>query len=136
MENTFLFQHFSDYFVNAGENVSSKVKRANSALADARTINEVEDRKQVNECVEDKNNIASFYHKIPETLPLDDILDGIRHSSHGPKGPCELGSVEFLRVSGQGDCARVIELLEEGLVHVDVADKTGYTALLAASVSV
>ena len=136
MENTFLFQHFSDYFVNAGENVPSKVKRANSALADARTINEVEERNRgVGNVDKTKNNVAFFNQRIPETFPLDDILDGIRNSSHGPKGPCEVASEEFLHVSGKGDGLRVLELLEQGLVHVDVADKTGFTALLAASVS-
>ena len=137
MENTFLFQHFSDYFVNAGENVPSKVKRANSALADARTINEVEERNRgVGNVDKTKNNVAFFNQQIPETFPLDDILDGIRNSSHGPKGRCEVASEEFLHISGKGDGLRVLELLEQGLVHVDVADKTGFTALLAASVSV
>jgi hypothetical protein len=125
MENTFVFQHFSDYFVNAGENVPSKVRRANSALADSRSINELES------VDEKKNN-----QQIPETFPLADILVGVRNSSHGPKGPCELASEEFLHISGKGDCMRVMELVEEGLVHVDVADKTGFTALLAASVSI
>lgn len=132
MENTFVFQHFSDYFVNAGENVPSKVRRANSALADSRSINEVEERNQSLESVDEKKN----NQQIPETFPLADILVGVRNSSHGPKGPCELASAEFLHISGKGDCMRVMELLEEGLVHVDVADKTGFTALLAASVSI
>ena len=130
MENTFVFQHFSDYFVNAGENVPSKVRRANSVLADSRSINEAGERNH--ESVdENENNL-----QVPETFPLADILVGVRNSSHGPKGPCELASEEFLHISGKGDCMRVMELLEEGLVHVDVADKTGFTALLAASVSV
>lgn len=138
MENTFLFQHFSDYFVNAGENVPLRVRRANSALAEARTINEVEERNQTRECVDDgnSNNLPSFKHQIPQTFPLVDILDGVKDPSHGPKGPCELASEEFLEVSGKGDCIRLMQLLEQGLIHVDVADKTGFTALLAASVSV
>ena len=137
MENTFMFQHFSDYFVNAGENLPSKVKRANSALADARTINEVEERDRGLEGVDNlRNNVVTCNQQIPETFPLADILDGIRNPSRGPKGPCELASEEFLHISGKGDGVRVLELLEQGLVHVDVADKTGFTALLAASVSV
>ena len=124
-----MFQHFSDYFVNAGENVPSKVRRANSVLADSRSINEAGERNH--ESVdENENNL-----QVPETFPLADILVGVRNASHGPKGPCELASEEFLHISGKGDCMRVMELLEEGLVHVDVADKTGFTALLAASVS-
>ncbi len=130
MENTFVFQHFSDYFVNAGENVPSKVRRANSVLADSRSINEAGERNH--ESVDENEN----NWQVPETFPLADILVGVRNSSHGPKGPCELASEEFLHISGKGDCMRVMELLEEGLVHVDVADKTGFTALLAASVSV
>ena len=137
MENTFLFQHFSDYFVNAGENVPTKVRRANSALADARTINDVEEKKQSSRSIYDKENTnyIPLNKQVPETFPLADILDGVRNFCHGGKGPCELASEEFLHISGKGDCIRVIELLEQGLVHVDVADKTGFTALLAASVS-
>ena len=132
MENAFVFQHFSDYFVNAGENVPSKVRRGNSALAVSRSIHEVRDSKKSPESVDGTRN----HLQVPETFPLTDILVGVRNSSHGRKGPRELASEEFLHISGKGDCMRVIELLEEGLVHVDVADKTGFTALLAASVSV
>ena len=132
MENTFVFQHFSDYFVNVGENVPSKVRRANSALAVSRSINEVaETKKSLQNADERKSDL-----EVPETFPLTDILAGVRNSSHGQKGPCELASEEFLHISGKGDCMRVMELLEEGLVHVDVADKTGFTALLASSVRV
>lgn len=138
MENTFVFQHFSDYFVNAGENMPSKIIRANSVLADARTINEVQERNQSFEDVYDKetNDLFSLDQQIRETFPFADILDGVRNSSLGAKGPCELASEEFLQISSKGDCIRVIELLEQGFVLVDVSDKTGYTALLAASVSV
>ncbi|XP_028400088.1 ankyrin repeat and MYND domain-containing protein 1-like [Dendronephthya gigantea] len=137
MENTFLFQHFSDYFVNAGENVPLRVRRANSALAEARTINEIQERDRTLKCVNDgnSNHLLPFKSRVPQTFSLVDILDGVKHPSHGPKGPCELAGEEFLEVSGKGDCIRLIRLLEQGLVHVDVADKTGFTALLAASVN-
>lgn len=131
MENTFVFQHFSNYFVNAGDNVPSKVRRANSALADSRGIQKSSERNRKPEKV-DANEID---YQIPKTFPLADINAGVRSTKHGAKGPCELSSEEYLLLSGQGDRMRVIELLEGGFVHVDVADKTGFTALLAAAVS-
>jgi len=51
-------------------------------------------------------------------------------------GPLQLLSERFITAAGQGDVDTVLELLDGGLVSVDVADSTGLTAVLAASVRI
>ena len=138
MENAFMFQHFPDYYVNAGENVPVKVKRANSALAVARNVMGG-DEKHTLSCEQNPvkgSEISVPALQVPTTFPYADILHGVRNLTLGRRGPCEEASEELLRASGEGDRFRVTELLEQGRVHVDVADKTGFTSLLAASVSI
>ena len=128
MDTAFLFQHFSNYNVNAGNNLSAKVRRANTAKEGTRNS-----RPSLQDCEADDNN--KLLSQIPNSFSYSDILEGIR-GDKGPKGPVERDSEEFLTAAGAGDCIKVRSLIESGSVHVDVADKTGYTALLAASVSV
>lgn len=127
MDTAFLFQHFSNYNVNAGNNLSAKVRRANTAKEGTRNS-----RPSLQDFEADDNN--KLLSQIPNSFSYSDILEGIR-GDKGPKGPVERDSEEFLRAAGAGDCIKVKSLIESGSVHVDVADKTGYTALLAASVS-
>jgi len=125
MESAFLFQHFTEYNVNAGQNLSGKVRRANSAWESIRNT-PLPDENQNNQLC--KNSI-------PKTFPYLDILDGIR-GGRGTKGRLEINSEDLLRSATAGDCSAVNCLLQTGNVHVDVADKTGYTPLLAAAVSI
>jgi hypothetical protein len=127
MESAFLFQHFTEYNVNAGQNLSSKVRRSNSAWESVRN------KPSLVEIDESENN-EMIRSTIPKSFPLLDILDGIR-GDRGPKGPLECNSEELLRFATTGDCIAVSSLLQSACVHVDVADKTGYTPLLAAAVS-
>lgn len=124
MESAFLFQHFSEYNVNAGANISGKIRRANSAWESVRNT-PVLDESQINQFVR---------NSVPKSFPYSDINDGIR-GERAAKGPLEVQSEELLKYATAGDCFGVEELLQSGDVHVDVADKTGYTPLLAASVS-
>ncbi|XP_048588596.1 ankyrin repeat and MYND domain-containing protein 1-like [Nematostella vectensis] len=124
MESAFLFQHFTEYNVNAGDNISGKVRRANSAWESIRKT----------PSVLDSENNTGAKALIPNSFPYLDILDGIR-GNRGGKGPLECGSEELLQAASAGDGITVSRLLQEGHVHVDVADKTGYTALLAAAVN-
>ena len=126
MESAFLFQHYSDYNVNAGKNLSKVVRCANSAWESVRsspTILELDNQ--------DVNRLTA---RVPDMFPYLDILEGIR-GDRGPKGPMECSSEDLLRAAAAGDCIKVKSLLQSECVHVDVADKTGYTALLAAAVS-
>ncbi|XP_068685368.1 ankyrin repeat and MYND domain-containing protein 1-like [Montipora foliosa] len=127
MDSAFLFQHYSNYNVNAGNNLSAKVRRANTAKEGTRNS-----MPSLQDFEENGNN--KLLSQIPNWFPYSDILEGIR-GDKGPKGPVEKASEEFLRAAAAGDCIKVRSLIESGSVHVDVADKTGYTALLAASVN-
>ena len=128
MDSAFLFQHYSNYNVNAGDNLSGKVKRANTAKESIRNSSpSLQDFEGF-----DNSKLLS---QIPNSFSYSDILEGVRGNNAGPKGPVEQASEELLRASAVGDCIKVRSLIESGNVHVDVADKTGYTALLAASVS-
>lgn len=127
MDSAFLFQHYSNYNVNAGNMLSGKVRQANSAKESVRNSTpSVQDFEGI-----DYDKLLS---QIPNSFSYSDILEGIR-GDKGPKGPVEQASEELLRASAEGDCFKVRKLIETGSVHVDVADKTGYTALLAASVN-
>ena len=128
MESAFLFEHYSEYNVNAGSNLSGKVRRANSAWESVRNSPSVQER-----C--SPKNGRKLLHQIPDSFPYLDIVEGMRGEKSG-KGPIECSSEEFLQSAAAGDCIRILELIQSGSVHVDVADKTGYTALLAAAVSI
>lgn len=128
MDSAFLFQHYSSYNVNAGNNLSGKVRRANTAKQSVRnTTPSLQDFEGIDD--------SKLLSQIPNSFSYSDILEGVRDGDKGPKGPVELASEELLRASAAGDCFKVRSLIESGKVHVDVADKTGYTALLAASVN-
>ena len=128
MDSAFLFQHYSNYNVNAGNNLSGRVKRANTAKEGVRNTTP---------SLQDFDGISDrkVLSQIPDSFSYADILEGVR-GGKGSKGPVERASEEFLTASAAGDCFKVRSLIESGKVNVDVADKTGYTALLAASVSI
>ncbi|XP_069103770.1 ankyrin repeat and MYND domain-containing protein 1-like [Argopecten irradians] len=62
------------------------------------------------------------------------ILKGDR-SKFGSKGPLETASEELIQAATCGDIKRVEDLFTAGLVHPDVADKNGHTALIGATVN-
>ncbi|XP_030583500.1 ankyrin repeat and MYND domain-containing protein 1 isoform X2 [Archocentrus centrarchus] len=53
----------------------------------------------------------------------------------GPKGPLEVSSELLIHHSSKGDLRTVSQILQTGLVHPDVADSHGHTALIAATVN-
>ena len=126
MESAFLFQHYSDYNVNAGGNLSKVVRRANSAWESIRNSPTIFEQ--------ENPDVNTLPLGMPETFPYLDILEGIR-GNRGAKGSVEQASQELLWYAAMGDSFKVRSLLQSGCIHVDVADKTGYTALLAAAVS-
>lgn len=127
MESAFLFQHFTEYNVNAGQNLSIKVRHSNSAMESIRNTPSLI-------VMDESESDERMRRTIPESFPYLDIVDGMR-GERGPKGPLECNSEELLQAATAGDCIKVHNLLQGGLVHVDVADKTGYTPLLASAVS-
>lgn len=131
MDSAFLFQHYSNYNVNAGQNLSNRVIRANTARENVRNNTpSLQDFEGTNDTESSK-----VLSQIPSSFSYLDILEGVR-GNKGSKGPVERASEELLKSSAAGDCFKVRSLIESGKVNVDVADKTGYTALLAAAVSI
>nr|XP_020472726.1 ankyrin repeat and MYND domain-containing protein 1-like isoform X2 [Monopterus albus] len=53
----------------------------------------------------------------------------------GPKGPLEVSSELLIQHASQGEHQAVSQILQSGLVHPDVADSRGHTALIAATVN-
>lgn len=53
----------------------------------------------------------------------------------GPKGPLEVSSELLIQHASQGELQAVSQILRSGLVHPDVADSQGHTALIAATVT-
>ncbi|XP_036971798.1 ankyrin repeat and MYND domain-containing protein 1 isoform X2 [Acanthopagrus latus] len=53
----------------------------------------------------------------------------------GPKGPLEVSSELLIQHASQGELQAVSQILQTGLVHPDVADSQGHTALIAATVN-
>lgn len=53
----------------------------------------------------------------------------------GPKGPLEVSSELLIQHASRGELQAVIQILQTGLVHPDVADSQGHTALIAATVT-
>ncbi|XP_029002499.1 ankyrin repeat and MYND domain-containing protein 1-like isoform X2 [Betta splendens] len=53
----------------------------------------------------------------------------------GPTGPLEVTSELLIQHAARGDLQAVSQILQTGLVHPDIADSHGHTALLAATVN-
>ncbi|KAI3368518.1 hypothetical protein L3Q82_025526, partial [Scortum barcoo] len=59
----------------------------------------------------------------------------LNREGFGPKGPLEVKSELFIQHASQGERQAVSQMLQTCLVHPDVADSHGHTALIAASVN-
>lgn len=59
----------------------------------------------------------------------------LNRASFGPKGPSEVRSELLIQQASRGELQAVSQVLQTGLVHPDVADSQGHTALIAATVT-
>ncbi|XP_060890802.1 ankyrin repeat and MYND domain-containing protein 1 [Labrus mixtus] len=59
----------------------------------------------------------------------------LNRESFGPKGHLEASSKSLIQQASRGDLQAVLQILQTGLVHPDVADSQGHTALIAATVN-
>ncbi len=65
---------------------------------------------------------------------VDAVLKGNR-KKFGPKGPIELASEAALEAAAIGEIQKLKNILNAGLVDVEVSDKSGHSLLLGAAVS-
>lgn len=59
----------------------------------------------------------------------------LNRESFCPKGPLEVSSELLIQHASRGELQAVSKILQAGLVHPDVADSQGHTALIAATVT-
>ncbi|XP_029938420.1 ankyrin repeat and MYND domain-containing protein 1 [Salarias fasciatus] len=59
----------------------------------------------------------------------------MNRESFGPKGPLEVSSELMIQHASQGDLHALSQILQTGDVHPDVADASGHTALIAATIN-
>ncbi|XP_047192844.1 ankyrin repeat and MYND domain-containing protein 1 isoform X2 [Scophthalmus maximus] len=59
----------------------------------------------------------------------------LNRDNFGPKGPLEVDSERLIQHASRGDLQAVFQLLKTKLIHPDVADPQGHTALIAATVN-
>ncbi|XP_034558192.1 ankyrin repeat and MYND domain-containing protein 1 isoform X2 [Notolabrus celidotus] len=59
----------------------------------------------------------------------------LNRDSFGPKGPLEVSSELLIQHASRGELQAVMQILQTGAVHPDVADSHGHTALIAATVN-
>lgn len=52
-----------------------------------------------------------------------------------PKGPLEVTSELLIQHASRGELQAVSQIIQTGLVHPDIADSQGFTALIAATVT-
>lgn len=70
-----------------------------------------------------------------ETLGWDvGAVLSLNREGFGPKGLLEITSELLIHSASIGDLQAVSQILRNGLVHPDVADSCGHTALIAATV--
>ncbi|XP_008292890.1 ankyrin repeat and MYND domain-containing protein 1 [Stegastes partitus] len=59
----------------------------------------------------------------------------MNRETFGPKGPLEVRSELLIQHASQGELQAVSQILRTGLIHPDVTDSQGHTALIAATVN-
>ncbi|XP_029355677.1 ankyrin repeat and MYND domain-containing protein 1 isoform X2 [Echeneis naucrates] len=62
-----------------------------------------------------------------------DAVVSLKREGFGPKGPLEVSSEQMIQHASRGELQAVSHLLLSGLLHPDVADSQGHTALIAAT---
>lgn len=59
----------------------------------------------------------------------------LNRENFGPKGPLEVVSEQLIQQAARGEVQTVSKIIRTGLVHPDVADAQGNTALIVATVT-
>ena len=77
---------------------------------------------------------AGILDTLPEDFKYNDLVCCARKSFQ-PKGLLEELSERLIYAASEGDVVSTIDILRRGDIHPDVTDSTGFSAMLAASVS-
>ncbi|XP_057302438.1 ankyrin repeat and MYND domain-containing protein 1-like [Hydractinia symbiolongicarpus] len=118
----FMYEHVTEHRINAGDNISEKIKSANlrrSISGDTHFFTHTKFAESSN---------------MPSSFPLHQILKGVR-GVHSKPGYLEESSLMLLQAASIGDVRTTLRILEEGLVSVNVCDSTGHSSVLAAAVN-
>ena len=122
-EGTFVFDHMDDHFINAGGNISPNLRSFNRDI-----------RSKPTTPLSNPTLADGVEFTVPADFPYKQINEGIREVT-SCKGRLEKLSEHFLAVAASGSLTALKQIVETGLVNVNVSDKTGFFALLAASVN-
>eukprot|EP00112_Aurelia_sp_Birch-Aquarium-sp1_P016073 Seg361.2 transcript_id=Seg361.2/GoldUCD/mRNA.D3Y31 product="Ankyrin repeat and MYND domain-containing protein 1" protein_id=Seg361.2/GoldUCD/D3Y31 len=136
LKNSFTFKNYSHHSINAIDkqaemNIDNKIKKKKKL--------KVEEQKSVLHAqVEEQTPIWSasedILHTIPERFNYKDIIYCMR-DNFGPVGPLETKSEKLINAAIIGDILTTEAILKCGDIHPDVADRTGFGAMLAAAVN-
>nr|XP_057929574.1 ankyrin repeat and MYND domain-containing protein 1-like isoform X2 [Doryrhamphus excisus] len=76
------------------------------------------------------------HRRLAENLDWDvEAVLSLKRDRFGDKGPLEVTSELLIQQAARGERQDVLKILMDGLVHPDVADSHGHTALIAATVN-
>ncbi|XP_074524547.1 ankyrin repeat and MYND domain-containing protein 1 [Halichoeres trimaculatus] len=86
-----------------------------------------------------QSRMQTHIHKHRQQAKLVDwdvaAVLSLNRESFGPKGSLEVNSELLIQHASHGNLQAVMQILQTGLVHPDVADSQGHTALIAATVN-
>ncbi|XP_054645533.1 ankyrin repeat and MYND domain-containing protein 1-like isoform X3 [Dunckerocampus dactyliophorus] len=86
-----------------------------------------------------KTQMLALIHKhrrLAENLDWDvEAVLSLKRDRFGDKGPLEVTSELLIQQAARGERQAVLKILMDGLVHPDVADSHGHTALMAATIN-
>lgn len=78
----------------------------------------------------------SCHRRAAENLSWDvAAVLALNRDHFGPKGPLEIMSEQLIQRASRGEVQAVSKIIQTGLVHPDVADSRGNTALIVATVT-
>lgn len=122
LKNSFTYDRYSKHAINAARDVVSPDKRKRK-------------EKYTNEQKRLWDAGKEITETIPEGFNFKDIVNCSRQSFKA-KGNLEKLSEELIHKAIEGDVIGTAQILRKGDIHPDVTDATGFSAMLAAAVSI
>ena len=136
LTSSFTFKNYSHHSINS---IDKQAKVNNDNKTKKKKKLKVEEQKSLLQIqVEEHNPIwhasEDILNTIPEGFNYKDIIYCLREN-FGPIGPLETKSEKLISAAIIGDILTTEAILKCGDIHPDVADRTGFGAMLAAAVS-